>query len=198
MKAIGLFKDVLSCLGDMSHEDKTKIWAMLTWNGGKVVTSLSPEVTHLIVNTPRDKLCEDALSIPNIKIVTCDWVQESIQTSSRLDEESYHPRLLVSPENNCKETPAVRTPAIGPASESAFLSDSGIATPIKPARIELRKKNQLPSKESEVENEPPPPTPAALAPSTPATPEVNPDVLSQIQNMSIVEDSGKLRIHSQN
>ena len=86
---------IVACVGDeMNDENRNKIWAMLTWRGAKVVTSLSSEVTHVIANTTLDKLCVEASSIPNIKIVTSDWVVISLKKNSRIDEEEYHPQLL--------------------------------------------------------------------------------------------------------
>ena len=39
-----LMAGVVACLGELPGEDQAKVWAMLTWHGGRVVTSLSPEV----------------------------------------------------------------------------------------------------------------------------------------------------------
>ena len=85
---------IVACVGEMNDEDRNKIWAMLTWRGAKVVTSLSSEVTHIIANTTLDKLCLEASSNPNIKIVSSDWVVTSLKKNSRIDEEEYHPQLL--------------------------------------------------------------------------------------------------------
>ena len=126
--------------------------------------------------------------MPNIKIVTSEWVQKSLQNNSRLDEEGYHPRLLIP--DNSEEKSAVRTPATSETSASP-------EEPSVPTGIKLMKKNQIPSQESEVEEQPPP----AVAPSTPSTKEVqeeNPggSVLTQIQNLNINDNAGKLLIFS--
>ena len=89
-----LLAGVVACVGEMSGDDKNKIWAMLTWRGAKMVTCLSPEVTHVIVNDTQDQLYTDGSNMPNIKFVTSDWVQRSLQTNSRIDENDYHPQLL--------------------------------------------------------------------------------------------------------
>ena len=100
-----LLAGVVACLGELPGEDQAKVWAMLTWHGGRVVPSLSPEVTHVILNLPLGQLYTAASSRLNIKIVTSDWVQQSVQTGSKCDEEVYHPRLLLIPENKPKERP---------------------------------------------------------------------------------------------
>ena len=100
-----LLASVVACLGELPGGDQAKVWAMLTWNGGKVVASLSPEVTHVILIEPQGQLYQDASAQQNIQIVTPDWVQETVKTGSRCNEKDYHPRLLRMPTISPFKTP---------------------------------------------------------------------------------------------
>ena len=100
-----LLDSVVACLGELPGGDRDKVWAMLTWHGGKVVASLSPEVTHVILIEPQGQLYQDASAQQNIQIVTPDWVQQTIETGSRCNEKDYHPRLLRMPTISPFKTP---------------------------------------------------------------------------------------------
>ena len=72
---------------DIGPGDKGKLWAMLTWHGGKVAASLQcPGITHFITTSSRldnKDHCE----------VTPDWVTETCRRGQRLLEYDFCPEV---------------------------------------------------------------------------------------------------------
>ena len=93
------------CVGDIGEGDRAKVWAMVTWHGGKVVKDLTGEVTHLIVTLPVGELYNNALSRGDISIVNPDWVVDTVRAKAKCDTSLYHPRLLMIPENRQQPVP---------------------------------------------------------------------------------------------
>uniref|UniRef100_A0A671UQJ2 PAX-interacting protein 1 n=1 Tax=Sparus aurata TaxID=8175 RepID=A0A671UQJ2_SPAAU len=69
------------------------LWAYITFYGGECQLNLNKKVTHLVVKEPKGAKFECALKHPGIKIVTLDWITDSVRDKSRKDEATYHPRL---------------------------------------------------------------------------------------------------------
>ncbi|XP_041660130.1 PAX-interacting protein 1 [Cheilinus undulatus] len=93
-----IFFGVTVCLPRLP-EDLNSLWAYVTFYGGECQLNLNKKVTHLVVKEPKGAKFECALKHPNIKIVTPDWITDSVQDKSRKDEALYHPRLTyVEPE----------------------------------------------------------------------------------------------------
>ena len=84
-----LFLGVTACPGEMSPEDMTRLWAMLSWHGGKMTRECGPGVTHVIINKPVGELYNKVLARDNIKIVTSAWVLETVKNKYKMNEELY-------------------------------------------------------------------------------------------------------------
>ncbi|RXM97533.1 PAX-interacting protein 1 [Acipenser ruthenus] len=82
----------------ISSEDRNTLWALITFYGGDCQLSLNKKCTHLIVLEPAGEKYECALKHSSIKIVTPDWVLDSVVDKSRKEEETYHPRLNIQEE----------------------------------------------------------------------------------------------------
>ena len=77
-----LLSSLVVVLGsDLTETDRDKLWAMITWHGGKVVSSLGDTVTHLV--TTRVRTVEE--KGPAVITVTPNWVVETIMHSKLLD-----------------------------------------------------------------------------------------------------------------
>ena len=77
-----LFSGLVVHLGaDLSQTDRAKLWAMLTWHGGSVVSRLGETVTHLV--TSREEGQREGLVS-----VTPNWVLESIKHNQLQDTTS--------------------------------------------------------------------------------------------------------------
>ncbi|KAH0627599.1 hypothetical protein JD844_003529 [Phrynosoma platyrhinos] len=87
----------------VSSEDRSILWALITFYGGECRLSLSKKCTHLIVPEPKGEKYECACKQENIKIVTPDWVLDSISDKTKKDEAPYHPRLIIYEEEEEEE-----------------------------------------------------------------------------------------------
>ncbi|XP_035526818.1 PAX-interacting protein 1 [Morone saxatilis] len=93
-----IFFGVTACLPRLP-DDLNGLWAYITFYGGECQLNLNKKVTHLVVKEPKGTKFECALKHPGIKIVTVDWITDSVKDKSRKDEALYHPRLTyVEPE----------------------------------------------------------------------------------------------------
>uniref|UniRef100_A0A8D0C7E9 PAX-interacting protein 1 n=1 Tax=Salvator merianae TaxID=96440 RepID=A0A8D0C7E9_SALMN len=98
-----IFFGVAACLSQVSSEDRSTLWALITFYGGDCRLSLSKKCTHLIVPEPKGEKYECACKRENIKIVTPDWVLDSISDKTKKDEAPYHPRLIIYEEEDEEE-----------------------------------------------------------------------------------------------
>ena len=71
---------------------------MLTYYGGDLQLNLTDQCTHLITSKCKGKKYEKACKLANLKIVSPDWILDSIQQNKRNDETIYHPKYLITPE----------------------------------------------------------------------------------------------------
>uniref|UniRef100_A0A8C5Q044 PAX-interacting protein 1 n=1 Tax=Leptobrachium leishanense TaxID=445787 RepID=A0A8C5Q044_9ANUR len=98
-----IFFGVTACLSQVSPEDRNSLWALTTFHGGDCQLSLNKKCTHLIVPEPKGNKYEFAYQRESIKIVTPDWVVDSISEKNKKDEALYHPRLIVYEEEEEEE-----------------------------------------------------------------------------------------------
>ncbi|TKS80443.1 PAX-interacting protein 1 PAX transactivation activation domain-interacting protein [Collichthys lucidus] len=93
-----IFFGVTACLPRLP-DDLNALWAYITFYGGECQLNLNKKVTHLVVKEPKGAKFECALKHPGIKIVTPDWITDSVKDKNKKDEALYHPRLTyVEPE----------------------------------------------------------------------------------------------------
>lgn len=98
-----IFFGVAACLSQVSSEDRSMLWALITFYGGDCQLNLNKKCTHLIVPEPKGEKYECAYKRESIKIVTPDWVLDSISDKAKKDEASYHPRLIIYEEEEEEE-----------------------------------------------------------------------------------------------
>ncbi|UYV61255.1 PAXIP1 [Cordylochernes scorpioides] len=84
------------CICQLSKQDVKALWALVTYYGGKFQLDFTPKCSHVIANRPEGRKYEKALH-HQVKVVTPDWVADSVRNKSRCDEDLYHPRLLILP-----------------------------------------------------------------------------------------------------
>ncbi|ERE67025.1 PAX-interacting protein 1 [Cricetulus griseus] len=87
----------------VSSEDRSALWALITFHGGNCQLNLNKKCTHLIVPEPKGEKYERAVKRASIKIVTPDWVLDCVTEKSRKDEAFYHPRLIIYEEEEEEE-----------------------------------------------------------------------------------------------
>ncbi|XP_039892881.1 PAX-interacting protein 1 isoform X1 [Simochromis diagramma] len=93
-----IFFGVTACLPRLP-DDLNALWAYITFYGGECQLNLNKKVTHLVLKEPKGAKFECALKHSGIKIVTPDWITDSVKDKARKEEALYHPRLTyVEPE----------------------------------------------------------------------------------------------------
>lgn len=91
-----MFSNITACPSNISGPDVQSLWAMITYYGGAFRLQLESDCTHLISTKPDGAKYEKAVQTNDrIKIVTPDWVIDSVKNKSLCDEDLYHPRLLI-------------------------------------------------------------------------------------------------------
>ncbi|XP_064601096.1 LOW QUALITY PROTEIN: PAX-interacting protein 1-like [Liolophura sinensis] len=90
-----VFAGVVLCPEHLEEGDRTNIWAMVTLNGGVCKTTLNKATTHLVTTKDEGRKYEASiLREESIKIVTPDWVTESLKAGTKVEEAVYHPKLI--------------------------------------------------------------------------------------------------------
>uniref|UniRef100_A0AAY4AE73 PAX-interacting protein 1 n=1 Tax=Denticeps clupeoides TaxID=299321 RepID=A0AAY4AE73_9TELE len=74
-------------------KDLSALWALITFHGGDCQLAFNKKCTHLIVPEPKGNKYEHALKHSSIKIVTPEWIIDTVKDKCRKDEALYHPRL---------------------------------------------------------------------------------------------------------
>uniref|UniRef100_A0A4W4DRW1 PAX-interacting protein 1 n=1 Tax=Electrophorus electricus TaxID=8005 RepID=A0A4W4DRW1_ELEEL len=95
-----LFFGVRACL---PHVNLSALWAFVTFYGGDCQLNFNKKCTHLVVPEPKGTKYECALRHSSIKIVTPEWILDSVKEKNRKDEALYHPRLTYHKEEEEEE-----------------------------------------------------------------------------------------------
>ncbi|KAK9506186.1 hypothetical protein O3M35_008167 [Rhynocoris fuscipes] len=95
-----IFTGITACLSEISKEDCTALWSMITFNGGTCTLALNNKCTHLIVGKAGGAKYNYLTSKEGAtqQIVTPDWVVNSLTLKYRAQEALYHPRLIIVPQ----------------------------------------------------------------------------------------------------
>lgn len=88
-----IFSDVVACPFKLCKEDSDALWCILTFHGAKCQLTLDSKVTHLITADLEGDKYMAALSQPELKVVTPDWVSAGVSAGHKVEEGLYHPRL---------------------------------------------------------------------------------------------------------
>uniref|UniRef100_A0A4W4DRG6 PAX-interacting protein 1 n=1 Tax=Electrophorus electricus TaxID=8005 RepID=A0A4W4DRG6_ELEEL len=103
-----LFFGVRACL---PHVNLSALWAFVTFYGGDCQLNFNKKCTHLVVPEPKGTKYECALRHSSIKIVTPEWILDSVKEKNRKDEALYHPRLTYHKEEEEEEEGSEDDPA---------------------------------------------------------------------------------------
>ncbi|XP_059049023.1 PAX-interacting protein 1 isoform X3 [Achroia grisella] len=95
-----IFSNVVACVSKVSAADCKALFALITYHGGKVKLQLDSQCSHLICGSASGKKYQTALTFSSskIKIVTPDWVLESLRARIQAVAEVFHPKLLIIPQ----------------------------------------------------------------------------------------------------
>ena len=106
---------------------------MITYYGGSFRLQLESDCTHLISTKPEGLKYEKAVETNDkIKIVTPDWVIDSVKNKSLCDEDLYHPRLLIFNNQSSSLKPEltdVSIPSVAVTSISSAITSLATSSP---------------------------------------------------------------------
>lgn len=120
-----LFSGVVACPAELEDEDVVPVWAMIVYHGGRCQLDLDETVTHLVTASTSGLKCDHALQrSEQIKIVTPDWITDTIAKNERQNEDIYHPLLVEYPK------PKLPVPSPEPEIEADSAQESVESTPL--------------------------------------------------------------------
>lgn len=92
----GLFSKIVGTIVQLSAVDRKRLFALITFNGGKVERDFSAKTTHLICGTANGNAYKKAIELNSDKlaVVTPDWFYECLKAQELVETHPYHPRLL--------------------------------------------------------------------------------------------------------
>lgn len=99
-----IFSNVVACLCKISPTDAKTLYALITYYGGKAQLHLNEKCTHLICGSASGKKYSVASSSLRVKIVTPDWVLESLRARIQAVADVFHPKLLIVPQPKIIDT----------------------------------------------------------------------------------------------
>jgi DNA replication regulator DPB11 len=105
-------------------EQRKWIQETVSHNGAEYHGDLTKSVTHLIAATPSGKKYEHALNW-RIKLVTWEWLQQSLERGLALDESCFHPTIPVDQRGKgaWERHQATSSPALGKRARDAGQAD---------------------------------------------------------------------------
>jgi len=92
----GLFGSIMASLSQIPVVDRDPLLAMLIYYNGKYQINLNANCTHLVCGKPSGRKYEYALK-HQIKVVTPEWITDSISANLLLPEIEYEPLVSSSP-----------------------------------------------------------------------------------------------------
>lgn len=114
-----VFSGVLPLGTDTQNAD-ISLWAKSF--GAVIATKIGSKTTHLVAGRNRTAKVREATRYPKIKIVTTQWLLDSLTQWKHLDEEPY--LVPVHPEDRAEPILSVSSPGSKDAAESSWLSSS--------------------------------------------------------------------------
>lgn len=105
-----LFSNLTFAATQLDNRDLKKLYAVITFNGGKVRNLFDRQTTHLVCGNTKGSIYAKATSVGSVALVTPDWIIECLKAKSLIATDSYHPRLVITP-RIFKQAPRPATPA---------------------------------------------------------------------------------------
>lgn len=105
----GLFQSIVAAVAQLNVNDRKKLYALITFHGGRVERNFTPKTTHLVCGIATGNIYVKAMEMKSDKfsIVTPDWFYECLKAQEIIDAKPYHPRLLkpaIAPNSSSSDT----------------------------------------------------------------------------------------------
>lgn len=93
-----LFQSMVAAISELNTNDRKKLYALITFHGGRVEHNFTSKTTHLICGAAAGNVYNKAIEmkLDKLSIVTPDWMLECVKKQELIDSKPFHPRLLVS------------------------------------------------------------------------------------------------------
>lgn len=92
----GLFTPIVAAITELSTNDRKKLYALITFHGGRVERCFTPQTTHLVCGRANGDVYTKAMELKSdtFCIVSPDWFYECLNEQKLIDPKPYHPRRL--------------------------------------------------------------------------------------------------------
>lgn len=102
----GLFQTVVAAIAQLNAIDRKKLYALITFHGGRVERNFTPKTTHLVCGIATGNIYVKAMAMKSdtFSIVTPDWFYECLTAQEIIDPVPYHPRYLKPATQNYHST----------------------------------------------------------------------------------------------
>lgn len=93
-----LFQSMVAAISELNASDRKKLYALITFHGGRVERNFTSNTTHLICGAAAGNVYNNAIEmkLDKLSIVTPDWILECVKRQELIDSKPFHPRLLVA------------------------------------------------------------------------------------------------------
>lgn len=93
-----LFQAMVAAISELNTSDRKKMYALITFNGGRVERNFTSKTSHLICGAAAGNIYNKAIEmkLDKLSIVTPDWILECVKKQELIDSKPFHPRLLVA------------------------------------------------------------------------------------------------------
>lgn len=93
-----LFQSMVAAISELNASDRKKLYALITFEGGRVERNFTSKTTHLICGASAGNIYNKAIEmkLDKLSIVTPDWIMECVKKQELIDSKPFHPRLLVA------------------------------------------------------------------------------------------------------
>lgn len=100
----GLFTSVVAAISELGTNDRKRLYALITFHGGRVERNFTPKTTHLVCGIASGDAYTKAMELKSDKlcIVYPDWFYKCLSEQELIDPKPYHPRRLKAPIQNVK------------------------------------------------------------------------------------------------
>jgi hypothetical protein len=145
-----LFYNCVFTMYQLDIQDRMKLYAMITYNGGTVQKELDNKVTHLLCASSQSVAIKVAALTKNkLTIVTPDYVIECLKNKKLVESEAYHPNLLLSP---TQQTSKIITlmPAGNRDEKTTSLVRNQLQQNVRPARPTIQTMQHTPQQINEI------------------------------------------------
>lgn len=93
-----LFQTMVAAISELNTSDRKKLYALITYHGGRVERNFTSKTTHLICGAATGNVYNKAIEmkLDKLSILTPDWILECVKKQELIDSKPFHPRLLVA------------------------------------------------------------------------------------------------------